>query len=102
MKLYGALILLMTLSAVCGLRCYICTEVDAKPCWDIVSCPYNTDRCSSLPVHGRNEVTKGCHHHSLCISPVSCCEGDLCNSGVPTGPSAFLLLLSSALFTIFI
>ncbi|XP_037831812.1 lymphocyte antigen 6G-like isoform X1 [Kryptolebias marmoratus] len=102
MKIYGALILLMTLSAACGLTCYICNGVQPKSCVNVMSCPKDADRCFSLKDNDSSLVSKGCKHHSLCISPVSCCEGDLCNSGVPTGPSAFLLLLSSALFTIFI
>ncbi|CAI5649847.1 prostate stem cell antigen-like [Oreochromis aureus] len=97
MQLYRALILCVTLSAVCGLRCYTCTAADPKSCIDSKSCTVIFNRCFSLRVDGYNLVTKGCQTSALCIGSMACCEGDLCNSTIPTGPSAFLLLVSSAI-----
>ncbi|KAL3975609.1 golgin subfamily B member 1 [Sarotherodon galilaeus] len=97
MQLYRALILCVTLSAVCGLRCYTCTAADPKSCIDSKSCTVIFNRCFSLRVDGYNLVTKGCQTSALCGGPMACCEGDLCNSAIPTGPSAFLLLVSSAI-----
>ncbi|XP_030594100.1 lymphocyte antigen 6G-like isoform X2 [Archocentrus centrarchus] len=97
MQLYGALILCVTLSAACGLRCYTCTATDPKSCIDTKSCPVIFNRCFSLRVDGYNLVAKGCQTSALCVGAVSCCQGDLCNSTIPTGPSAILLLVSSAI-----
>lgn len=47
-------------------------------------------------------ITKGCQHSATCFPPIKCCEGDLCNGAVPTGPCVILLLLSSALMMLFI
>uniref|UniRef100_A0A3Q4HLR1 UPAR/Ly6 domain-containing protein n=1 Tax=Neolamprologus brichardi TaxID=32507 RepID=A0A3Q4HLR1_NEOBR len=44
-----------------------------------------------------NAVTKGCLPSALCVWPMSCCEAELCNSAIPTGPSAIVLLVSSAI-----
>ncbi|XP_030594133.1 prostate stem cell antigen-like [Archocentrus centrarchus] len=99
MQLYGALILCVTLSAACGLKCYTCTGTDPKSCTNTESCPALADRCYSvtLEANGVTMVSKGCLTSALCVSPVSCCEGDLCNSAIPAGPSAILLLVSSAI-----
>ncbi|XP_030594099.1 lymphocyte antigen 6G-like isoform X1 [Archocentrus centrarchus] len=97
MQLYGALILCVTLSAACGLMCYSCTAADPKSCTDTTSCAVAFNHCYSLRVDGINAVTKGCLTSLACVSPVSCCEGDLCNSAIPTGPSVILLLVSSAI-----
>ncbi|XP_061586044.1 lymphocyte antigen 6G-like [Cololabis saira] len=99
MQLYGALILFATLSAACGLRCYSCTAAEPKSCTDTKACSVLFDRCFSLRVDGTNVVTKGCQNSVLCISPINCCEGDLCNSALPTGPSVILLLVSSSILT---
>uniref|UniRef100_A0A3Q2Q1G9 UPAR/Ly6 domain-containing protein n=1 Tax=Fundulus heteroclitus TaxID=8078 RepID=A0A3Q2Q1G9_FUNHE len=101
MKLYGALIFLLTVSAACGLRCYSCTVADPKSCTDTETCIAFLDRCYSLKPEV-NVVSKGCMASQLCIAPITCCEGDLCNGAVPTGPGVILLLLSSALITLFI
>nr|XP_004547126.1 secreted Ly-6/uPAR domain-containing protein 2 [Maylandia zebra] len=101
MQLYGALILSVTLSAVCGLRCYTCTAADPKSCIDTKACALAFDRCFSLKVVDLNVVTKGCQTSALCVGPVSCCEGNLCNSAIPIGPSAILLLVSSAILNFF-
>ncbi|XP_059193705.1 prostate stem cell antigen-like [Centropristis striata] len=102
MQLYGALILFMTLSAACGLRCYTCTATDPKSCTDTKSCSVLFNRCFSLRIDGYNIVTKGCQNSLACVDPIACCEGNLCNSAIPTGPSAILLLVSSAIFTLFL
>ncbi|XP_039463717.1 CD59 glycoprotein-like [Oreochromis aureus] len=97
MQLYAALILSVTLSAACGLRCYTCYHSDPKSCIDTTSCLPGFERCYSLKVVGLNAVTKGCLNSAACVGPMSCCEGNLCNSAIPTGPSAILLLVSSAI-----
>ncbi|GAA6227450.1 prostate stem cell antigen-like [Lates japonicus] len=99
MRLYGALILFMTLSTACGLRCYTCGPTDAKSCTHISDCPDIMNRCFSLNV---GLITKSCINSALCVNPMSCCEGDLCNSAIPTGPSVILLLVSSAIITLFL
>lgn len=100
MKSYGALILFMILSTACGLRCYTCTVADPKSCTDTKSCPVLFNRCFSLRVDGLDAVTKGCQNNIACIGAMSCCEGNLCNSAVPTGPGVLLLLVSSAIVTL--
>ncbi|XP_065805495.1 lymphocyte antigen 6G-like [Labrus bergylta] len=102
MKLYGALILFVTLSTACGLRCYTCIAADPRSCTDTKSCAVIFDRCFSLPI-GTDVTTKDCINSLVCAAGVmSCCEGDLCNSAVPTGSSVLLLLVSSALITLFL
>ncbi|XP_030594317.1 lymphocyte antigen 6I-like [Archocentrus centrarchus] len=96
MQLYGALILCVTLSAACGIECYSCTQADSASCTNTESCSSSSNRCYSYSVE-LNTVSRGCHDSKDCVSPVSCCEGDLCNSAIPTGPSAILLLVSSAI-----
>uniref|UniRef100_A0A3Q3NJC4 UPAR/Ly6 domain-containing protein n=1 Tax=Labrus bergylta TaxID=56723 RepID=A0A3Q3NJC4_9LABR len=101
MKLYGALILFVTLSTACGLRCYTCITVDPRSCTDTKSCGPGFDRCFSLKFNG--VTTKDCLNSLGCaVGVMSCCEGDLCNSAVPTGSSVLLLLVSSALITLFL
>uniref|UniRef100_A0A3B4WSZ7 UPAR/Ly6 domain-containing protein n=1 Tax=Seriola lalandi dorsalis TaxID=1841481 RepID=A0A3B4WSZ7_SERLL len=90
----------LCLCTVCGLRCYTCTVADPKSCTDTKSCPVIFNRCFSLKVDGL--VTKGCKNRFLCLIPNSCCETDLCNSAIPTGPSVVLLLVSSAIITLFL
>uniref|UniRef100_A0A3Q0R5T9 UPAR/Ly6 domain-containing protein n=1 Tax=Amphilophus citrinellus TaxID=61819 RepID=A0A3Q0R5T9_AMPCI len=80
----------------CGLRCYTCTATDPKSCIDTKSCPVIFNRCFSLRVDGEL-FSPGCQTSALCVGAVSCCQGDLCNSTIPTGPSAILLLVSSAI-----
>ncbi|XP_042278181.1 lymphocyte antigen 6G-like [Thunnus albacares] len=100
MQLYGALILFLTLSTACGLRCYTCITTDPKSCTEVLTCPDSFNRCFSLNFNG--VITKGCQISNLCVSPMSCCEGDLCNNAIPTGPSVILLLVSSAIITLFL
>uniref|UniRef100_UPI0037E73E7E lymphocyte antigen 6S-like n=1 Tax=Semicossyphus pulcher TaxID=241346 RepID=UPI0037E73E7E len=102
MKLSGALILLMTLSTACGLRCFTCTAADPKSCTDTKSCPVIFNRCFSLKVDGFDMVTKGCQASLACVGAMSCCEGDLCNSAISAGPSVLLLLVSSAIIALFL
>ncbi|XP_038550371.1 lymphocyte antigen 6G-like [Micropterus salmoides] len=99
MQLYGALVLLVTLSAACGLRCYTCTSTSAGSCTQTSTCPDILNRCFSLNV---GVVTKGCQNSVLCVGPIKCCEGDLCNSAMPTASSVLLLLVSSAITTLFL
>ncbi|XP_037633072.1 lymphocyte antigen 6C2-like [Sebastes umbrosus] len=101
MQFYGALILLMTLSAACALKCYQCT---GATCTEKVTCLTVTlaplDRCASSEDDG--VITKSCMSSNLCVGPIKCCSTDLCNSAVPTGSSVLLLLVSSAIITVFL
>ncbi|XP_042345009.1 secreted Ly-6/uPAR domain-containing protein 2-like [Plectropomus leopardus] len=112
MQLFGPLILFMTLSAVCGLRCHHCTS--GESCTEQLTCPPIFERCTSFVLHG--VVTKGCMLSNLCIDPIKCCATDLCNSdepaidipkptgssNIPTGSSVLLLLVSSSIVTLFL
>ncbi|XP_069563867.1 lymphocyte antigen 6S-like [Brachyistius frenatus] len=102
MQFYGALVLFMTLSTACGLRCFTCTAAEPKSCTDTKSCPVIFNRCYSLKVDGFDIVTKGCQNSIACVGAVTCCEGNLCNSAVPAGPGVILLLVSSAIITLFL
>ncbi|XP_042344460.1 lymphocyte antigen 6D-like [Plectropomus leopardus] len=97
MKLFGALILFMTLSAVCGLRCYVCA---GYYCRDEADCPVTFDRCSTTDVNGY--ITKTCTNNAGCTGNTKCCSTDLCNSATPTGSSILLLLVSSGIITLFL
>ncbi|XP_036952837.1 lymphocyte antigen 6G-like [Acanthopagrus latus] len=100
MKLYGVLVLLATLSAACGLRCYSCMNADSKSCAKIATCASTQDRCSSTEVMGL--VTKHCINSAACVGLIKCCEGDLCNGAIPTGSSILLLLVSAAITSVFL
>ncbi|XP_047449116.1 lymphocyte antigen 6G-like [Mugil cephalus] len=100
MKLYGALILFLTVSTAWGLRCYECAGSSSSSCTDVLTCPDGFDKCMSVEALGL--VTKSCGRSDLCISPIKCCGTDLCNSAIPTGPSVIMLLVSSAIITIFL
>uniref|UniRef100_A0A3B3TT25 CD59 glycoprotein-like n=1 Tax=Poecilia latipinna TaxID=48699 RepID=A0A3B3TT25_9TELE len=95
MKLYGVLVLFVTFSVASGLRCYQYTTAEPNTCTGVLTCPYGFDRCASLMTNGKNL-------NADCISPIQCCDKDLCNGAVPTGPGVTLLLLSSALMMLFI
>ncbi|XP_037633076.1 lymphocyte antigen 6G-like [Sebastes umbrosus] len=101
MQFYGALILLMTLSAACALKCYSCK---GETCTGNVTCPINSvsplDRCASFEDDG--VITKSCMNSNACVDHIKCCSTDLCNSAVPTGSSVLLLLVSSAIITVFL
>uniref|UniRef100_A0A3Q3R6U2 UPAR/Ly6 domain-containing protein n=1 Tax=Monopterus albus TaxID=43700 RepID=A0A3Q3R6U2_MONAL len=81
----------------CGLKCYTCGLTGHVSCTYITSCPFMMDRC----FYYYNLTLKGCQNSIGCVSPISCCEGDLCNNAIPTGPSMILLLVSSAIITLF-
>ncbi|KAM9857797.1 prostate stem cell antigen-like [Aulostomus maculatus] len=102
MQLRGALVLFATLSTACALKCYSCSVSESKPCTKIESCSVLFNHCYSLKVFGVGLVSKGCQNSVACVKPFSCCEGDLCNNALATGPSIVLLLLSSALITLFV
>ncbi|MEQ2202409.1 hypothetical protein XENOCAPTIV_029080, partial [Xenoophorus captivus] len=84
----------------CGLTCYSCTAADPKYCTDTEACSAIFNRCYSIKIG--IVVNKGCLASQACIPPMTCCEGNLCNGAVPTGPGVIVLLLSSALITLFI
>lgn len=102
MQFYGALLLFLAVSTAGGLRCYTCTAADPKSCTDTKSCPVIFNRCFSLRVDGYNMVTKGCQTSIACHGAMKCCEGSLCNSAIPTGSNVILLLVSSAVITLFL
>uniref|UniRef100_A0A4W6CA50 UPAR/Ly6 domain-containing protein n=1 Tax=Lates calcarifer TaxID=8187 RepID=A0A4W6CA50_LATCA len=87
-------------STACGIKCYSCGPTDPKSCTTTLSCSDPFNRCFSLDVNG--VTTKGCQSNAFCVKPMDCCEGDLCNSAIPTGPSVILLLVSSAIITLFL
>ncbi|XP_027131768.1 CD59A glycoprotein-like [Larimichthys crocea] len=82
MKLYGVLLLLVTLSAAYGLKCYYCVTSDPKACTSIGTCAPGEDRCATLEMNG--VTIKGCQSSDSCSSPIKCCQGDLCNGVIPT------------------
>ncbi|KAM7391367.1 hypothetical protein PAMP_022063 [Pampus punctatissimus] len=100
MQFYGALILFLTLATACGLKCYNCGPNDPKSCQTVVSCPAELDRCSSVEMNGM--MLRSCILKAACVDPISCCDKDLCNNAIPTGPSIILMLVSSAIITIFL
>ncbi|RVE68008.1 hypothetical protein OJAV_G00087360 [Oryzias javanicus] len=102
MMLFKLLILFLTLSAASGLRCYSCTAVESKSCTDTTACPALFSHCYSLKLEGVDIVTKGCQTSALCVGPVSCCEGDLCNSSARPGSSFLLMILTPAIFVLFL
>ncbi|CAB1435987.1 unnamed protein product [Pleuronectes platessa] len=101
MQLFGALVLFTALSTACGLRCYTCTTILSNPCTKTESCPVGMDRCASGDIAGFL-FGKGCVKGDMCDGRIECCEGDLCNSATLTGPSVILLLVSSAIITLFL
>ncbi|KAJ8011963.1 hypothetical protein DPEC_G00063780 [Dallia pectoralis] len=98
MKLFVTVaVLCVLLSAAHGLKCYHCAN---KHCGAIEeqTCPAKSDRCFTI-TNSRQKIVKGCS--SLCAAP-SCCETDLCNGATNAGPPAILLLVSTALVTLFL
>ncbi|KAG8011801.1 hypothetical protein GBF38_004151 [Nibea albiflora] len=93
MKLYGVLLLMVTLSAAYGLKCYYCISSDPRGCRLIGNCESGANRCASAVIDGA--IIKGCEKSVNCVSPIKCCQGDLCNGAIPTGSSVLLLLVSS-------
>ncbi|CAB1435986.1 unnamed protein product [Pleuronectes platessa] len=100
MRLCAALILCVILSTACGLKCYTCVSVDPRACTHMTTCPALLDQCFSLNLTG--VINKGCRKTINCVRPVSCCGEDLCNSAVLTGPRVTLLLVSSAITSLFL
>ncbi|XP_070821101.1 CD59B glycoprotein-like [Chaetodon trifascialis] len=100
MQLYGVLVLMGILSAAYGLRCYTCTTTNYNECTSIVTCPPELDRCAHAEERGT--IVKACFASAACRDPIKCCEGDLCNGAIPTGSSVLLLLVSSAIITLFL
>ncbi|KAM3610256.1 uncharacterized protein V6R79_001459 [Siganus canaliculatus] len=101
MKLYSVLVLMVTLSAAYGLRCYICVGT-SQYCKNPESrtCPAGMDRCGIVRENG--VVAQSCISSLNCIPGMNCCDEDLCNSAITTGSSVLLLLLSSAIITLFL
>ncbi|KAI9537049.1 hypothetical protein NQZ68_029177 [Dissostichus eleginoides] len=97
MHLYGALILFMTLSAAYGLKCHRC---DVEICPTVMTCPSGFNSCFSAEYMGLK--ASGCMPSEACVEPIKCCFYDLCNSAMPAGSSPLLLLLSSAIITVFL
>uniref|UniRef100_A0A3Q3X4W0 UPAR/Ly6 domain-containing protein n=1 Tax=Mola mola TaxID=94237 RepID=A0A3Q3X4W0_MOLML len=84
-----------------GLRCYSCTySSELKSCNNIVNCGFLFNWCATMKISG--VTTKSCQIKALCVGPMKCCKGDLCNSAVPTGSSLLLLLVSSAFTSLFL
>ncbi|XP_047448484.1 lymphocyte antigen 6G-like [Mugil cephalus] len=100
MKFYGALILFLTVSTAWGLRCYTCAGTSSSSCTDVLTCPDGFDKCVSVETRG--VFTKSCGRTTDCTGPAKCCDTYLCNSAIPTGPSVIMLLVSSAIITIFL
>ncbi|KAI9537045.1 hypothetical protein NQZ68_029173 [Dissostichus eleginoides] len=98
MHFYGALILFMTLSAAYGLKCHTC--VASIGCSAVMTCPSGANRCASTEFWGFK--SKSCMPSEACVEPIKCCFYDLCNSAMPAGSSPLLLLLSSAIITVFL
>uniref|UniRef100_A0A3B4WVM8 UPAR/Ly6 domain-containing protein n=1 Tax=Seriola lalandi dorsalis TaxID=1841481 RepID=A0A3B4WVM8_SERLL len=77
-----------------GLRCFTCATIISEFCTRISTCPAIADSCFSLEVRSKLSIN--------CVRRTHCCEEDLCNSTIPTGPSAILLLVSSAITSLFL
>ncbi|XP_036952838.1 three-finger toxin 3b-like [Acanthopagrus latus] len=80
MKLYGVLVLLVTLSAASGLRCYLCASATSGSCGQIVSCPSGFDRCAKVQFNG--VIAKTCMNSVACGGHITCCSTDLCNGNI--------------------
>lgn len=115
-----------------GLKCYSCIlTTDPNACTKVETCPPIMDRCATLDLNGKvffiwddrlyfcteclvafvvqvfflylaGYITKSCQISDACISPIKCCKGDLCNSAISTGSSVLLLLVSSAVTSVFL
>ncbi|XP_061585431.1 neurotoxin 3FTx-LK-like [Cololabis saira] len=101
MQVYGALILLVTVSTVYGLQCYSCARANPQSCKQKhINCTSTFDQCFSK--YEKNDLlTKGCRNNSTCGKTMKCCKTDLCNNAVPAVPSILLLLASPALVKLF-
>lgn len=60
--------------------------------------------CLSLVLlrHVKGITSKNCGLSSACSPLVDCCSGDLCNGAITTGSSVLLMLVTSAIFTVFL
>ncbi|XP_014876504.1 CD59 glycoprotein-like isoform X1 [Poecilia latipinna] len=89
MKLYGVLVLFVTFSVASGLRCYQYTTFEPNTCTGVLTCPYGFDRCGSFESEGL--IDRGCWKKADCISPIQCCDKDLCNGALLTRNTAVLI-----------
>ncbi|KAK7888732.1 hypothetical protein WMY93_024292 [Mugilogobius chulae] len=101
--LLSVLALLAALSSASGYKCYQCTALDSQPCTKTVDCGTvngTTSRCFKSIVLGL--VTQGCWPSETCVSPISCCSSDLCNSAplALAPPPVLLMSLSAAIFAL--
>ena len=76
--------------------------IESELIYFCTKCPEAVVEIEGFPSCLAGVITKGCQISNLCVSPMSCCEGDLCNNAIPTGPSVILLLVSSAIITLFL
>uniref|UniRef100_A0A3P9I0D5 UPAR/Ly6 domain-containing protein n=1 Tax=Oryzias latipes TaxID=8090 RepID=A0A3P9I0D5_ORYLA len=88
MILFKLLILFLTLSA-------------GKFLYFLVAKIYQMFTCFHI-IKSYDIVTKGCQTSALCVGAVKCCEGDLCNSSAPPGSSSLLIMLTAAMFILFL
>ncbi|XP_030271861.1 three-finger toxin MALT0070C-like [Sparus aurata] len=95
---FGVLVLLATLSAAYGLRCYLCAFANPNSCTKVMTCPADFDCCASI-VTG-DVVTRSCFSSAVCESSSVCCSTDLCNGAITTGSSVLLLLVSSTITSV--
>ena len=58
------------------------------------------NKCFSIISTGL--VAKTCATAATCREPLKCCDKDLCNGAIPTGSSILLLLVSSAITSVFL
>ncbi|XP_005463486.1 urokinase plasminogen activator surface receptor-like [Oreochromis niloticus] len=96
-----------------GKKCFYC---DGTDCSKTLNCNGNEDHCISTTVTagGQKATVKGCASKVICSSTqtaqipgigeaeISCCQGDLCNSGSSTTVSLLLFvtpLISLVLFS---
>uniref|UniRef100_A0A665SX48 UPAR/Ly6 domain-containing protein n=1 Tax=Echeneis naucrates TaxID=173247 RepID=A0A665SX48_ECHNA len=82
-----------------GLLCFTCETKLGGACIGMTTCD-DSERCYSIQAAG--VVTKGCQNKALCLVSGSCCDGNLCNNAITAAPSAIILLLSSAIATLFL
>ncbi|XP_014834835.1 PREDICTED: CD59 glycoprotein-like isoform X2 [Poecilia mexicana] len=88
MKLYGVLVLFVTFSVASGLRCYTYGTAEPNTCSSVLTCPAGFDRCASVKAEGL--IVKSCMPKAECISPIQCCDRDLCNGALLSGKGAIL------------
>ncbi|XP_042343699.1 CD59 glycoprotein-like [Plectropomus leopardus] len=106
MKPFVSLVLICTmLAAVGGLKCFTCWGANPGTCTQIWNCPNHYDRCATTIV-AENMVTKECMRSDVCSNVdsvgVRCCAEDLCNGARHTGVFLPLILVPSAIITLFI